>query len=244
MIKKITKIALLLIVLLFVYGCPSTAIKEFTATKQNLSDIQKDEKYSCKKEDIIVAEKLYQEAEELLKEGKESEAKESAEAADVLIQKIKDEGCPIEEKKDGETIETVTFEDKEIKTEVIGDSVLVDEDKDYNAEAIYFPFNSYKITDEAKETLLKHLDYFSQHENIKIVFEGHTDNRGSEEYNLSLGSKRGSVVLQFFIDQGVSKDRMEVVSYGEEMPIDTSETEEGYSKNRRVSFKLIKITSK
>ncbi len=240
MIKKVTKIALLLVILTFIYGCPSTAIKEFTATKQNLSDVQKDEKYGCKKEDIVIAQKLYEEAEELLKEGKEKEAKESAEAADILIQKIKTEGCPIEEKKGGETIEIVTFEDKEIKTEVIGDSVIVDEDKDYNAEPIYFPFNSHSITNEAKDTLLKHLDYLSQHENIKIVLEGHTDSRGSDEYNLNLGSKRGSVVMQFFIDQGVPKERMEIVSYGEEMLIDTSETEDGHSKNRRVTFKVIK----
>ena len=71
---------------------------------------------------------------------------------------------------------------------------------------------------------------------MKVVLEGHTDERGSKEYNFALGDLRAGAVKSFLIRQGIESPRLIAVSYGNERPIDKSKTEKGREKNRRVHF--------
>jgi peptidoglycan-associated lipoprotein len=69
-----------------------------------------------------------------------------------------------------------------------------------------------------------------------VIIEGHTNNRGSKEYNFALGDRRAGAVKSFLIKHGVDSPRLIAVSYGNERPIDASKTEKGKEKNRRVHF--------
>jgi peptidoglycan-associated lipoprotein len=74
---------------------------------------------------------------------------------------------------------------------------------------------------------------------VRIRVEGHADERGETEYNLALGDKRARSVKKYLEDLGVTSDRMEVVSYGEEKPAVVGSNEEAWSKNRRAEFVIV-----
>jgi peptidoglycan-associated lipoprotein len=71
---------------------------------------------------------------------------------------------------------------------------------------------------------------------LNVLLEGHTDERGSKEYNFALGDQRAGAVKSFLIRQGIESPRLIAVSYGNERPIENSKTEQGKEKNRRVHF--------
>ena len=73
---------------------------------------------------------------------------------------------------------------------------------------------------------------------VRIVVEGHADERGSDEYNLVLGNKRAAAAKRYLESKGIDGSRLELMSYGEERPADPAQTEEAFAKNRRDSFKV------
>ena len=73
--------------------------------------------------------------------------------------------------------------------------------------------------------------------NVAIVLEGHADERGSREYNLALGERRAKAVADYLVIQGISRARIEVVSFGEERPVALRSNSEDYALNRRVELK-------
>ena len=73
--------------------------------------------------------------------------------------------------------------------------------------------------------------------NVAIVLEGHADERGSREYNLALGERRAKAVADYLAIQGISRSRIEVVSFGEERPVALRSNSEDYALNRRVELK-------
>ncbi|MBZ5584869.1 MAG: OmpA family protein, partial [Acidobacteriia bacterium] len=75
---------------------------------------------------------------------------------------------------------------------------------------------------------------FAEFPNQSVVIEGHCDERGSAEYNLGLGDRRGSSAKDFLVQLGLPADRLKTISYGKERPICTESTEECWQKNRRV----------
>ncbi len=78
----------------------------------------------------------------------------------------------------------------------------------------------------------------NQYPNTFVRVEGHTDSRGSNEYNMDLSIRRGNAVKNLLVKQGVGENRIEVVGFGETMPVATNETEAGRQKNRRVEIKI------
>ncbi|MCD6187740.1 MAG: peptidoglycan-associated lipoprotein Pal [Desulfuromusa sp.] len=105
-------------------------------------------------------------------------------------------------------------------------------------ERIQFDFDQYVLTANAKSTLVSNAGLLRAAPAIKILIEGHCDERGSDEYNLALGEKRALATKDYLISLGVAADRMSVISYGEEMPIDSAHTKEAWAKNRRANFKV------
>jgi len=71
---------------------------------------------------------------------------------------------------------------------------------------------------------------------VKMIIEGHCDQRGSNEYNLSLGERRANAVKQMLVKMGIAADRITTTSFGEEKLIDTGDSEEAMAKNRRANF--------
>ena len=105
-------------------------------------------------------------------------------------------------------------------------------------EDVYFEKGSYKLGLEARELLKSKALWLQKNSDLKVIIEGHTDEAGSKEYNFALGDQRAGAVKSFLIGQDVQPWRLIAVSYGNERPIDTGNSETVKSRNRRVHFVL------
>ncbi|MEP7001949.1 MAG: peptidoglycan-associated lipoprotein Pal [bacterium] len=101
---------------------------------------------------------------------------------------------------------------------------------------IYFDYDKSEIRDDAKAALDSKLALLRANSTMKIRIEGNTDSRGSNEYNLALGLRRANAARRYLVAQGIDNARFDVVSYGEERPVDQGTTDEAYAKNRRDDF--------
>ncbi len=106
-------------------------------------------------------------------------------------------------------------------------------------ERIYFNFDRYDLSAEAQATLVNNANYLKANSAQKVRIEGYCDERGSDEYNLALGERRALATQKYLESLGVAKDRLSVISYGEEMPLDPAQTEAAYAMNRRAEFKVM-----
>ena len=101
---------------------------------------------------------------------------------------------------------------------------------------IYFDFDGSDIKPEFVEVISAHARVISGNATIKVRLEGHTDERGSREYNIGLGERRAQAVRRALLLQGVAEAQVTTVSYGEERPAVTGHTEDAWAKNRRVEI--------
>lgn len=107
------------------------------------------------------------------------------------------------------------------------------------AVPVYFDYDMSNIRDDQRATLEAKLPIFAANPDMRIRVAGHTDNRGSDEYNLALGQRRAAEVKQYLIARGIAADRIDVVSFGEERPAVAQDNEEAWAKNRRGEFEII-----
>ncbi len=84
---------------------------------------------------------------------------------------------------------------------------------------VYFEFDKFDLTGEAKNILQKNAEYLLAHPEYEILVEGHTCECGTNEYNLGLGQKRANTVKDYYISLGIQADRIATISYGEEKPV-------------------------
>ena len=103
-------------------------------------------------------------------------------------------------------------------------------------QVIYFDFNASTIKDEYRDLITWHGRYLASNSDMKIRLEGHTDERGSREYNIALADRRAQAVSRMLMFQGATKKQIEVISYGEEKPVAFEHNEESWSQNRRVQL--------
>lgn len=96
-----------------------------------------------------------------------------------------------------------------------------------------FGFDRYDVNGQDLDAVYAHADYLREHPGTRLRVEGHTDERGSREYNIGLGERRAKAVSNVFISRGVSPSQFSVVSYGEEKPEVSGASEESYRMNRR-----------
>lgn len=82
-------------------------------------------------------------------------------------------------------------------------------------------------------------DLLKKFSNAIIKIEGHCDERGTVEYNLSLGEKRAKAAQDYMINRGIALERINIISYGKERPVDPGHNESAWHKNRRVEFRII-----
>lgn len=101
---------------------------------------------------------------------------------------------------------------------------------------IYFDYDSNVVKDEFTPVLEAHASYLTSHPNTKVVLEGHTDERGTREYNVALGERRSKAVAQYLSLLGASASQIENVSFGEERPAAEGSDESVWGKNRRVEI--------
>jgi peptidoglycan-associated lipoprotein len=101
---------------------------------------------------------------------------------------------------------------------------------------VYFDFDSSEIRPEFVPVIAAHARAIAANASIHVRLEGHTDERGSPEYNIGLGERRAQNVRRALLLQGVAESQVATVSYGEERPVATGQTEEDWAKNRRVEI--------
>lgn len=101
---------------------------------------------------------------------------------------------------------------------------------------VYFDFDRDTVRPEFIPMLEAHSRYLSQNSGARLRLEGHTDERGTREYNLALGERRAQAVRRIMTLNGARDSQLDVVSYGEEMPVAFTQTEESWARNRRVEL--------
>ena len=101
---------------------------------------------------------------------------------------------------------------------------------------IYFDFDSSEIRGEGADIVAAHAKYLSKNTGMKVRLEGHTDERGSREYNIGLGERRAQAVRRALLLQGAGESQLSTVSYGEERPAAAGSDEAAWAKNRRVEL--------
>lgn len=116
------------------------------------------------------------------------------------------------------------------------EEALEDPDSPINRRIVYFAFDSSEIDDEYMALLEAHGEFLADHPAQRITVEGHTDERGSREYNLALGERRAEAVRRILVLNGANGEQLQVVSYGEENPVNSASNEDAYAENRRAEL--------
>ncbi|HUL19505.1 MAG TPA: peptidoglycan-associated lipoprotein Pal [Steroidobacteraceae bacterium] len=101
---------------------------------------------------------------------------------------------------------------------------------------VYFDFDSSEITGAGTDVVAAHAKYLASHPNTRVRLEGHTDERGSREYNIGLGERRAQAVRRSLLLQGAADAQISTVSYGAERPAVSGHDEAAWAKNRRVEI--------
>ncbi len=161
----------------------------------------------------------------------------------------KQESTIPQEKKETAPVEDTTFsEPEEFRIDTSKDAAFREESLDVafkekvtrNLKTIYFGYDQHSLTDSAIEKLQNAAQFLQDNPQLRILLEGHCDQRGSSEYNMGLGESRARRVKEYIINYGIDAIRLEVTSWGEERPaVSGCASEPCFHKNRRVEFKVI-----
>lgn len=100
-------------------------------------------------------------------------------------------------------------------------------------DRVLFGLNRFDLSPEARTTVENQVTWLKRFPGVRITVEGHTDERGTREYNLALGERRANSVRDYMIALGVDPNRVKTLSYGKERPVDPASNEDAWSRNRR-----------
>ncbi|MFN8945908.1 MAG: peptidoglycan-associated lipoprotein Pal [Pseudobdellovibrionaceae bacterium] len=103
-------------------------------------------------------------------------------------------------------------------------------------KSIFFGYDQSNLSAEARATLKSNADWIKANPSVRMQIEGHCDNRGTIEYNISLGERRANAVKSYLISMGIKADRLSTISYGEEKPLANSDSDSDMARNRRANF--------
>lgn len=120
---------------------------------------------------------------------------------------------------------------KDAEVERVGEAIKLTFDS-----GILFGFDSFSLTPQAQETIMKFADILKEYPDTDLSIEGHTDNRGAYAYNLTLSERRAASVRNYLKMQGVEDSRMVTIGFSFDKPVATNDTDEGRAKNRRVEI--------
>ncbi len=100
-------------------------------------------------------------------------------------------------------------------------------------DRVFFATNESILTTRSRDTLRKQAGWLRENSDVNVVLEGHADERGTREYNLALGERRANAAKDYLMTYGISSNRISVISYGKERPVDSGSNPLSWSKNRR-----------
>ena len=126
---------------------------------------------------------------------------------------------------------------KKVQNQMQGDVYTGTDTVEYLAsgvpDRVFFATNESVLTTASRETLRKQAAWLRKNSDVTVVLEGHADERGTREYNLALGERRANAAKDYLMTYGISSDRISVLSYGKERPVDSGSNPLSWSKNRR-----------
>jgi peptidoglycan-associated lipoprotein len=146
-----------------------------------------------------------------------------------MMQKQKDQEKITEQKLDSK-VESVGVKDKGAEYTESKESMFSD---------ILFDYDKYDVQDSYKQMLQTISSWMAKNSTARLSIEGHCDERGTNEYNLALGDRRAKAVKDYLVSLGVASARIDIISYGEERPVCTDQTEACWAKNRRAHFTVL-----
>jgi len=123
-----------------------------------------------------------------------------------------------------------------VREDSIASASLDDLNRNSPIKPVFFEYDSSDITTEAKEILDANAMSLKKYSSWTITIEGHSDERGTAEYNLALGERRAVAARAYLVSLGIPGDRLRTVSYGKEFPFDPGHDDTAWSKNRRAHF--------
>ena len=100
-------------------------------------------------------------------------------------------------------------------------------------DRVFFATNKSSLTTRSRDTLRKQATFLRKNKDVTVTIEGHADERGTREYNLALGERRANAAKDYLMTYGISENRISVISYGKERPVDSGSSPLAWSKNRR-----------
>jgi peptidoglycan-associated lipoprotein len=103
---------------------------------------------------------------------------------------------------------------------------------------VHFDFDQSDIRPDTRATLDAKVPILQANPNVVIRIAGHTDERGSDEYNLALGQRRAAAAKRYLVERGIAESRIETISYGEERPVQQGSDEDAWAQNRRAEFEI------
>ncbi len=230
-----TKLSFLLpfvLVLATLAGCGSRPTQTLSDAESALADARMAEK--CAPEEFQAAQKALEKARQLADKGQNDEAKKQALAAKKLAivarnkAMLRKDECEKEGKPTIAGIDPNEFVDK--SGAGTGGGTAVE-----GLKTVFFEFNSFELSADARQVLANNATWMKANA-VNVTIEGHCDRRGSTEYNLALGEKRAQVVRNYLKSLGVNADRLALISYGEEKPLDWGDGESAHKTNRRAEF--------
>ena len=126
---------------------------------------------------------------------------------------------------------------KKVDSQMQGDVYTGSETIEYLAsgvpDRVFFATNESVLTTASRDTLRKQAGWLRKNPDVNVVLEGHADERGTREYNLALGERRANSAKDYLMTYGISSNRISVISYGKERPVDSGSNPLAWSKNRR-----------
>ena len=126
---------------------------------------------------------------------------------------------------------------KKMDAQIQGDVYIGSDTVEYLAsgvpDRVFFATNESILTTRSRDTLRKQATWLRKNSDVNVVIEGHADERGTREYNLALGERRANAAKDYLMTYGISADRISVISYGKERPVDPGSNPLSWSKNRR-----------
>jgi len=185
----------------------------------------------CSQDKYAAAQKLLDEAKKLVEEKKYKEAERKAQAAQKMAE-------------DAKKTADNNWEDCNRRKEAVAEAkkpVKTDDGPKTDAPAelrtVFFAYDSAELTPAQRQQLEQNARWIRQNKPGSMILEGHTDERGSDEYNIALGERRAMAARQYLIQLGIDEGELRILSYGEEKPASYGASESDYRQNRRVEFK-------
>ncbi len=237
--RSLSIVLIITLIALAVTGCrPKPPEEERMLAEKAFKDaaLGKD----CDRENYLAAEELLNQAREEVNKKNYDKAKElfntvkqKSEAVLEYYRAHPDECMPKKEEKKGDASADAA------KNGAVDEKDLSVTDPNWKFPVIHFDYNDYSIKSDDMPKVTQLSQWMQNFKEVSVMIEGHADERGSIDYNMSLGEKRAQEVLNELIRLGIDKNRLKIISYGEEKPAANGHDEAAWSENRRAEFRRL-----